>query len=53
MTSVTEAASGWMISGFQTQVFLWCWTALVLSYGLYRSFASPEPDSIRPSGPTE
>jgi len=45
--------SEWMISGFQTQVFLWGWTVLVLLHGLYRSFTSPEPDSIRPSGPTE
>ena len=40
-----------MISGFQAELFLWCWAVLVLLHGLYRSFGSAEPDPIRPPGP--
>ena len=47
----TDALTGWIITGFQAQVFVWCWTVFVLSYGLYRSFTKPEPDPIRSSGP--
>ena len=28
------------------------WFAVVLLYGLWRSAARPDPDAIRPSGPT-
>ena len=46
-----SAATGWLVSGFQAQAFVWAWTALVLLYGLYRSFVQPDPDALRPSGP--
>jgi len=49
--SVAAQSGHWMISGFQAQVFLWSWTALVLLYGLWRSFGEGRPDAIRPSGP--
>jgi hypothetical protein len=51
MHSGTEALTGWIITGFQTQVFVWCWIVFVLLYGLYRSFTKPDPDAIRPAGP--
>jgi len=40
-----------MIEGFQAQVALWIWCALVLLYGLWRSLGEAETDPIRPSGP--
>jgi len=49
--TVAEQSAHWMVTGFQAQVFLWCWTALVLLYGLYRSFGEGRPDPIRPAGP--
>ena len=46
-----EELTGWIITGFQAQVFVWCWVVFVLLYGLYRSFTKPAPDPIRDSGP--
>ena len=43
--------TGWFISGFETQVVLWCWVVFVLFYGLYRSVKNPAPDAMRDSGP--
>jgi len=51
MHSEAEALTGWFITGFQTQVFVWCWIVFVLLYALYRSFTRPDPDAIRSSGP--
>jgi len=42
-----------VITGFQAELFLWCWAVLVLLHGLYRSFGAAEPDSIRASGPPD
>ena len=42
-----------MLSGFQAVLALGLWCAAVLLFGLYRSWLRPEPDPIRPSGPTE
>jgi hypothetical protein len=53
MTDVSEAAIGGMMTGFQAQVFLWVWCGVVVLYALVRSFARPEPDAIRPSGPID
>ena len=53
MTHAAEPTSGWIISGFQAIVFLWVWVAVALLYGLWRSAAKPDPDPIRPSGPTK
>ena len=39
------------LSGFHAEVALWTWVLVVLLYGLWRSFWSPEPDPIRPPGP--
>ena len=44
-------STGWLVSGFEAQVFLWAWIVLALLYGLYRSFVQPDPDSLRASGP--
>lgn len=42
-----------MLSGFQAIVFLWIWVGVTLLYGLFwRSLYRPEPDPIRPSGPS-
>jgi len=49
----THELTGWILTGFQAQVFAWCWVVLVLLYGLYRSFTRPDPDAIRPSGPVD
>jgi hypothetical protein len=46
-----EELTGWIITGFQAQVFVWCWVVFVLLYGVYRSFTQPVPDPIRDSGP--
>jgi hypothetical protein len=42
-----------LFSGFQALLVLGTWCAVVLLFGLYRSWLRPEPDPIRPSGPTE
>jgi hypothetical protein len=49
-----EAApmAGWIISGFETLVVLAVWVGVVVLYGLWRSLNRPEPDPIRPAGPT-
>jgi len=49
-----EAApmAGWIINGFETLVVLATWVGVVVLYGLWRSLNRPEPDPIRPSGPT-
>jgi hypothetical protein len=49
-----EAAplAGWIINGFESLVFLVIWVGVVVLYGLWRSLNRPEPDTIRPSGPT-
>lgn len=52
MEHEAEHLAGWIITGFQYVVALWVWVAVVLLYGLWRSAARPEPDAIRPSGPT-
>lgn len=52
MSHGSEAAAGWLISGFQYWVTLWVWVALVVLYGLWRSVARPADDPIRASGPT-
>jgi hypothetical protein len=52
MQAGVEPVSGWMVSGFFAWVTLWVWSAVVLLYALWRSFSRPEPDPIRPSGPT-
>ena len=44
---------GWMVSGYFAWVALWVWCAVVLLYGLWRSFSRPDPDPIRPPGPIE
>jgi len=46
-----DALTGWIITGFQAQVFVWCWIVFVLLYGVYRSLTRPDPDPIRSSGP--
>ena len=53
MTHGTEPVGGWIINGFEAVAGLWIWVAAVLLHGLWRSTARPEPDSIRPSGPTK
>jgi hypothetical protein len=53
MTSTVDTLSGWMLSGFQAQVLLWCWVVLVLLHGLFRSYTHPDPDPIRRSGPVD
>jgi len=45
-------ATGWIINGFETLVFLAIWAGVMILYGLWRSLNRPEPDAIRPSGPT-
>jgi hypothetical protein len=52
MTHGAEPTVGWIINGFQSTVFLWVWAAVVLLYGLWRSWTKPDPDPIRSSGPT-
>ncbi len=51
MIDAAETVTGWIVTGFQAQVLLWIWIVLVLLYGLYRSTARPEADSIRSAGP--
>ena len=53
MMHEVEAPAGWIVSGFQAVFVLTVWCALVMSYGIYRSVARPEPDPIRPSGPVD
>ena len=53
MTGVSETASGGMMTGFEAQMFLWVWCGVVLLYAMTRSFARPEPDPIRDSGPID
>lgn len=48
-----EPQAGWYVTGFQAQVLLWVWCVAVLLYGLWRSVVHPDPDPIRPSGPTD
>jgi hypothetical protein len=50
-TTATDLAP--MFSGFQALLTLIVWFAVVALYGLYRSWLRPDPDAIRPSGPTE
>jgi len=52
MTHETGGDAGWLITGFQYSVVLWVWVAAVVLYGLWRSVAKPDPDPIRPAGPT-
>ena len=52
MTGGTEPVTGWIISGFQYVLALWVWSALIALFGLWRSMVKPDPDPIRPSGPT-
>ena len=53
MTGPSEVAGSGMISGFQAQTLLWSWCVIVLLYAIVRSFARPEPDPIRDSGPID
>lgn len=46
-----EQASGWMITGFQSWVFLWIWVGILVVYGVWRSLGGARPDPIQPSGP--
>ena len=48
-----SAAHGFMPDGSLAWILLWVWLGVVLLYGLVRSFAKPDPDPIRPSGPIE
>lgn len=48
----TMEQAGWLITGFQYSVVVWVWVAAVVLHGLWRSVAKPNPDSIRPAGPT-
>jgi hypothetical protein len=52
MTAEIDPVAGWIINGFQYVSLIWIWTALVALHGLWRSMAQPEPDAIRPSGPS-
>ena len=52
MQQETAQASGWLINGFQTMVFLAGWSVAVVVYGLFwRSISRSDPDPVRPSGP--
>ena len=50
--SVANAASGWLVNGFESVVVLWAWMAMALLHGLWRSMWKPAADPIRPAGPT-
>ena len=52
MTGEAEPVSGWIISGYQYVWALWIWAAIVVLFGLWRSMLKPDPDPIRPAGPT-
>jgi hypothetical protein len=53
MAHETAAATGWIVSGYQAWVILWIWVGVMLLHGLWRSTSRPEPDPVRPSGPTK
>lgn len=49
----SAVAAGWLIDGFQTMVVLAVWALAVVAYGFFwRSMTRPEPDPVRPSGPS-
>ena len=48
----TELPSVPILSGFQALVALCIWVAAALLYALFRSVMDPDPDPVRPSGPS-
>ncbi len=53
MEHAAAQATGWIVDTTHAWVFLGCWVAVVLIYGLWRSRGEAPQDTIRPSGPTD
>jgi len=52
MAHEARQVGGWLIDGFAAIVVLWVWVGAVLLHGAWRSTLRPDPDPIRPAGPT-